>query len=215
MAKEMIISFNGFERKIAILEDGQLTEYYIERLRDQSEVMAGNIYKGRVTKVLPGMQSAFIDIGLDRDAFLYVTDVLESEDIEYEPSRRESKRAASTPAEATPEEKPPSPEEVSQQEVEELLEAIAQAEEEPESEEKEKPLPAETGGYDEQMAELIETITEDFIQEPPPSSSKGDEAEVDLKDAIIEEKLIGAVHREEVEESDAQPPRPAEGITVG
>ncbi len=215
MAKEMIISFNGFERKIAILDDGQLTEYYIERLSDQSDVMAGNIYKGRVTKVLPGMQSAFIDIGLDRDAFLYVTDVLDSEEIEYEPSRREPKRVASAPAEAPVEEKTPSPEEVSQQEVEELLEAIAQAEEEPKGEERESPLPAGEREYDEQMAELIETITEDLIPESSPASSVGDDAEVDLKDAIIEEKLIGAVHREEVQESEGEHHRPAEGITVG
>src|SRR4030095_10423099 len=69
------------ETKIAILEDDELVEYYIERHRSQGIV--GNIYKGKVTKVLPGMQSAFVDIGLERDAFLYVSDFFEDTE-EYE-----------------------------------------------------------------------------------------------------------------------------------
>src|SRR6266576_2682488 len=75
MQKELIISTNSQETKIAILEDEELVEYYIERHRSQGIV--GNIYKGKVTKVLPGMQSAFVDIGLERDAFLYVSDFFE------------------------------------------------------------------------------------------------------------------------------------------
>src|SRR5262245_55863256 len=75
MQKELIISTTPQETKIAILEDDELVEYYIERHRSQGIV--GNIYKGRVTKVLPGMQSAFVDIGLERDAFLYVSDFFE------------------------------------------------------------------------------------------------------------------------------------------
>ncbi|HET9129858.1 MAG TPA: Rne/Rng family ribonuclease, partial [Terriglobia bacterium] len=70
MHKELIIATTSQESKLAILEDDELVEYYIERRRSQGIV--GNIYKGRVTKVLPGMQSAFVDIGLERDAFLYV-----------------------------------------------------------------------------------------------------------------------------------------------
>src|SRR5712671_8139139 len=81
MQKELIISTTSQETKIAILEDDELVEFYIERHRSQGIV--GNIYKGRVTKVLPGMQSAFVDIGLERDAFLYVSDFLEDTD-EYE-----------------------------------------------------------------------------------------------------------------------------------
>lgn len=82
MSKEMIISVNGREKKIAILENGQATEFYIERGEDNSGVV-GNIYKGRVQRVLPGMQSAFVDIGLERDAFLYVSDFFdEQEEIE-------------------------------------------------------------------------------------------------------------------------------------
>ncbi len=79
MSKEMIVSCNGREKKIAILENGRVTEFYIERGEENSGVV-GNVYKGRVMRVLPGMQSAFVDIGLERDAFLYVTDFFDEEE---------------------------------------------------------------------------------------------------------------------------------------
>jgi ribonuclease G len=79
MSKEMIISVNGREKKIAILDNGHVSEFYIERGEDQSGVV-GNIYKGRVQRVLPGMQSAFVEIGLERDAFLYVSDFFDEEE---------------------------------------------------------------------------------------------------------------------------------------
>jgi len=75
MAKEILISTSPHETKIALLEDGQLVEFYVEREREIG--LAGSIYKGRVTRVLPGMQSAFVDVGLERDAFLYVSDYFE------------------------------------------------------------------------------------------------------------------------------------------
>lgn len=82
MAKEMIVSVNGREKKIAILDNGRVTEFYIER-GDENAGVVGNVYKGRVMRVLPGMQSAFVDIGLERDAFLYVSDFFdEDEEIE-------------------------------------------------------------------------------------------------------------------------------------
>lgn len=82
MSKEMIVSVNGREKKIAILDNGKVTEFYIERGEENSGVV-GNVYKGRVMRVLPGMQSAFVDIGLERDAFLYVSDFFdEDEEIE-------------------------------------------------------------------------------------------------------------------------------------
>src|SRR5262245_2893072 len=81
MHKELIIAATSQETKLAILENDELVEYLIERKR--SEGIVGNIYKGKVTKVLPGMQSAFVDIGLERDAFLYVSDFLEDAD-EYD-----------------------------------------------------------------------------------------------------------------------------------
>jgi ribonuclease G len=74
MNKEMIISSSDHETRVAILEDDQVVEVFIERERSRGVV--GNIYKGRVSKVLPGMQSSFIDVGLERDAFLYVSEVV-------------------------------------------------------------------------------------------------------------------------------------------
>ncbi|MGH9684923.1 MAG: Rne/Rng family ribonuclease [Candidatus Acidiferrales bacterium] len=75
MSKELVISANPHETRVAILEEGQLCEYYVER--EKEFALVGSIYKGRVTRVLPGMQSAFVEIGLDSDAFLYVSDFLE------------------------------------------------------------------------------------------------------------------------------------------
>ncbi len=88
MAKELIISANLHEKKVAMLEDGVVTEFYVER-RDENQGVVGNLYKGRVMKVLPGMQSAFVDIGLDRDAFLYVSDFTEFMEEEEEIDFRE------------------------------------------------------------------------------------------------------------------------------
>jgi len=91
MAKEICISSTPHETRLAILEDDQLAEIYYER--ENEYTLAGSIYNGRVTRVLPGMQSAFVDIGLERDAFLYVTDFLELE--ESEDSDELEKAAAS------------------------------------------------------------------------------------------------------------------------
>src|SRR2546427_4440855 len=83
MAREIVINATPHESRIAVLDEGQVVELWVERTRHRTIV--GNIYKGRVTKVLPGMQSAFVDLGLERDAFLYVSDVIEDlEDYESE-----------------------------------------------------------------------------------------------------------------------------------
>src|SRR6476620_3292889 len=74
MNKEMIISSSSHETRVAILEDDHVVEVFIER--ESSRGVVGNVYKGRVSKVLPGMQSAFVDLNLERDAFLYVSDVI-------------------------------------------------------------------------------------------------------------------------------------------
>src|SRR5664279_2853927 len=80
-SKELVISQNRHETKVAILEDGQLVEMFFQRANEYS--LAGSIHKGRVTRVLPGMQSAFVNLGLERDTFLYVTDFFEeNEDID-------------------------------------------------------------------------------------------------------------------------------------
>ncbi|MGE3959221.1 MAG: ribonuclease E/G [Vicinamibacterales bacterium] len=76
MTKEMIISSNGHETMVAILEDDLVAEIFVERERHRGVV--GNVYKGRVSKVLPGMQSSFIDLGLERDGFLYVAEVVDT-----------------------------------------------------------------------------------------------------------------------------------------
>src|ERR671930_1254527 len=81
MSKELVIGSNRHETKVALLEDDQLVEVYFQRQHEYS--LAGSIHKGRVTRVLPGMQSAFVDIGLDRDAFLYVSDFFEDNE-EYD-----------------------------------------------------------------------------------------------------------------------------------
>jgi len=75
MTKELFVSSTPHETKVGMVEDDQLAEIYLER--ENEYTLAGSIYKGRVTRVLPGMQSAFVDIGLERDAFLYVSDFME------------------------------------------------------------------------------------------------------------------------------------------
>src|SRR6202162_6571673 len=77
MSKELIVSSGRHETRVAILEDDQVVELFHEREKEYS--LAGSIHKGRVTRVLPGMQSAFVDIGLERDAFLDVSDFMDLE----------------------------------------------------------------------------------------------------------------------------------------
>src|SRR6202521_278723 len=77
MTKELFVSSTPHETKVGLVEDDLLAEIYLER--ENEYTLAGSIYKGRVTRVLPGMQSAFVDIGLERDAFLYVSDFMDLE----------------------------------------------------------------------------------------------------------------------------------------
>ncbi len=101
MAKELIISSNSLEKKVAILEDDQVTQIFIER--EQNRGILGNIYKGRVTRVLPGMQAAFVDIGLERNAFLYVTDFFEEHEEFADLVRANGDVSAGEPAAESPE----------------------------------------------------------------------------------------------------------------
>jgi len=78
MNKELFVSSTPHETKVGLVEDDLLAEIYMER--ENEYTLAGSIYKGRVTRVLPGMQSAFVDIGLERDAFLYVSDFMDLEE---------------------------------------------------------------------------------------------------------------------------------------
>ncbi|MEM5786721.1 MAG: Rne/Rng family ribonuclease [Syntrophobacteraceae bacterium] len=73
MSAELIINSNAFETRVALVENGQVAELYVERSSDRG--IGGNIYKGRVVRVLPGMQAAFVDINLEKAAFLYVSDI--------------------------------------------------------------------------------------------------------------------------------------------
>ena len=90
MNKEFFVSSTPHETKVGVVEDDQLAEIYLER--ENEYTLAGSIYKGRVTRVLPGMQSAFVDIGLERDAFLYVSDFMDleqqDEDLDEVPTNR-------------------------------------------------------------------------------------------------------------------------------
>jgi ribonuclease G len=99
MNKEMIISSGAHDTRVAILEEDQVVEIFIERENQRGVV--GNIYKGRVSKVLPGMQSSFVDIGLERDAFLYVSEVINTVE-EFE------RLAGDDEEEAPPADAPPS-----------------------------------------------------------------------------------------------------------
>jgi ribonuclease G len=107
MTKEMIISTNGHETMVAILEDDLVAEIFVERERQRGVV--GNVYKGRVSKVLPGMQSSFIDLGLERDGFLYVAEVIDTleefeklEAADDEESRPPKERDKDAPARPQP-----------------------------------------------------------------------------------------------------------------
>jgi ribonuclease G len=136
MTKEMIISSSPHETRVAILEEDQVAEIFIERERSRGVV--GNVYKGRVSKVLPGMQSAFVDLGLERDGFLYVSDVvatfeefdrLETDDDPPSPAGSNGPPASARPAARRDREKAPEPK------IEELLkegqEIIVQVAKEP------------------------------------------------------------------------------------
>ncbi len=105
MSKELFVSSTPHETKVAIVEDDQLSEIYYER--ENEYTLAGSIYKGRVTRVLPGMQSAFVNVGLERDAFLYVSDFLleEEEDADGLEQVVSRARAIEAPGPAAPDER--------------------------------------------------------------------------------------------------------------
>ena len=96
MSRDLIVSSSPRETRIALLEDGVVAELFLER--EAQRGIVGSIYKGRVTRVLPGMQSAFVDLGLERDAFLHAADVFE-ELPENELSAEEMSAVRSAPIE--------------------------------------------------------------------------------------------------------------------
>lgn len=89
MNKEILVDANGFSTRVAVVEDGEPVEFYVEQ--ETSQRLVGNIYNGRVQNVLPGMQAAFVDIGLERNAFLYVGDIVLPDDTDAEPTLKETR----------------------------------------------------------------------------------------------------------------------------
>jgi Rne/Rng family ribonuclease len=170
MSKEMVVSASAHDTKIAILEDGQVVEVYFERQQEYS--LAGSIYKGRVTRILPGMQSAFVNIGLERDAFLYVSDFMEQiEEVdrvapsgEERPEPRRSERPAemTEPRPAAAAEAPVAPAPVAEAAATEARTAQPERGGRPERSDRnaERPVRAErperNGGYAERGAERPE-----------------------------------------------------------
>ena len=95
----ILINHNPHETRVAALQGNRLVEFYTERSKDKG--ISGNIYKGKVVRVLPGMQAAFVDIGLDRTAFLHATDVYEMFD-EFEEFAKETEEERGRPSRRIP-----------------------------------------------------------------------------------------------------------------
>ena len=119
MKREILVNSSLIETRVAVVEDGTLVELLIDDSKNRS--IAGNIYKGRVLKILPGMQAAFVDIGLSKDAFLYVRDIWEDVD-DYErllALGEENGNGAAREGEEPPgEEREPEPTELTEEGVE-------------------------------------------------------------------------------------------------
>ena len=208
MSKEMIISVNGREKKIAILDNGRVSEFYIERGEENTGI-AGNIYKGRVQRVLPGMQSAFVNIGLERDAFLYVSDFFDEEEeierIVMEKSKKtspeEARREANEKIDRARVER-----EKQMEGVQEIAEPLVEV---PDAEEKfEEPVKGKRGrgrgrAAQEEKGRSAPSATVDEYEPIIPIfefEDSGFERIVDdedtgemLKDAIIQERLVDQV----------------------
>ncbi|HYP27866.1 MAG TPA: Rne/Rng family ribonuclease [Blastocatellia bacterium] len=208
MTKELIISANVHEKKVCILEDGVVTEFYVER-RDENQGVVGNLYKGRVMKVLPGMQSAFVDIGLERDAFLYVSDFTEfmedeeefdfkevSEDQRAEPSRAEPARPEGAQPRAEDRQRRPDRrrQEVSgsapQRGPGREREREREREPEPEAEPTDQPILLEDA-----VEQLAEIADESLIPPPPPD----EELETD------EQRVSASTEADQPLEADVTP----------
>jgi len=191
MPKELIISANVHEKKVAIIEDGVVTEYYVER-RDEDQGLVGNLYKGRVMKVLPGMQSAFVDIGLERDAFLYVSDFTElmedDEEIDFRETVEEKPAAAHRRDDRSrrDDRKP----------------RIPAAAPQPVREESQEETPVEevTSPLLEDVVEQLAEIADESLLIPPPEE-EGQELAPVMPDEVVEATVLPA---EELAEDQAQ-----------
>src|SRR6266404_5407341 len=196
MTKELIISANVHEKKVAMLEDGVVTEFYVER-RDENQGVVGNLYKGRVMKVLPGMQSAFVDIGLERDAFLYVSDFTEFMEEEEEIDFREVSEEPRVPPRIDDRSRRgdrPRPEPVSAAARPAPARELAREEE----------APAERPVRIEDAVEQLAEIADESMIPPPPPEDELPELEPDALSAVsVEAFPIERVTDDELAQGEA------------
>jgi len=155
MSKELVIAANRHEIKVAILEDDQLVEVFFQRANEYS--LAGSIHKGRVTRVLPGMQSAFVDLGLERDTFLYVSDF--SDETEEDFDRVAVNRDSGRPDRGS---RPPVERQPVQESAPESAEAVEMA------------LPAIPGPAETEAAPLVQTERTDRGERPDRGGDRPD-----------------------------------------
>jgi len=200
MSKEMIISVNGREKKIAIIEDGEVVEFYIERGTENTGLV-GSIYKGRVSRVLPGMQSAFVEIGLERNAFLYVSDFFDEEEELERIMLEKSKKTSAEEAEREAAEELHKVKLEREQHIEEIQELVEPIFERDSDEVEEKKSKKRKRKSEEQRMEEISASDEpqDTVAEPLKFERVIDEEEEDemagemFKDAYIQEAITDEV----------------------
>jgi len=221
MSNILVINASGQETRVALIEQGTIAEYYLERKNEKGIV--GNIYKGKVVRVLPGMQAAFVDIGLDKAAFLYVGDIvsdptfpgfseemdikagsvegdpLEAEDLP-EPSEEPapvSAEPARVPEGAAAPEPPPLP-------VESATAAPAPAS-------GEQPVPAEAaaGAPAAEPAEIVELHPDDALDDDEDDADEDDDDE-ELDEADAAHAAAEEAFAAEQAQAEGSPPPPAE-----
>jgi len=202
----MIISVNGREKKIAIIEDGEVVEFYIER-GSENTGLVGSIYKGRVSRVLPGMQSAFVEIGLERNAFLYVSDFFDEEEELERIMLEKSKKTSTEDAEREAAEELHKVKLEREQHIEEIQELVEPIFERDSDEAEEKKSKKRKRKSEEQRMEEINASAEpqDIVEEPLKFERVIDEEEEDemagemFKDAYIQEAITDEVRNIEFE----------------
>src|SRR2546422_6578690 len=164
MSKELFISSSPHETKVAVLENDQLVEVYYER--DTDVGLVGGIYKGRVNRVLPGMQSAFVDIGLESDAFLYVSDLVREDQEEYDKIFEEAEaRATRFTTDQAPAAEPKTEQPVSQAGGAEAATAVAAG---PASTAPQEAAPAEVAAVSEPRGQAVSEVPPPAPPNPPP-----------------------------------------------
>jgi ribonuclease G len=231
MSNILVINASGQETRVALIEQGTISEYYLERKNEKGIV--GNIYKGRVVRVLPGMQAAFVDIGLDKAAFLYVGDIvsdpsfpgfseemdIKAGSVEGDPLEAEDLPEPSEEAVAQPSSAPPSvaaePGVVQETAIESAVAQSSVSDSAPPPAVKPEPeaaVPAEAaaGVQTGEPAEVVDLHPDDALDDDEDSDEDEDEEELDEADAAhaaAEEALAAEQAQEE-----AAPSAPAEGL---